>query len=316
MEALSKGKLNKLEHQFDSGLEDEYFDAAFEQAFDEAFQQATSTPSASRTESMQHSWQKVHKEIERIGARKRKIRTFKLSGIVAASVTIGAVIFSLPSGTQAVSPIVQSIKDWSNGMKSIMVEDKSVNLSPDPSTAKTPPPPDLESSTIIHDEAEDIPAFELNKHVFRPVAVTEKIARDGFIGEFIISKAIPARFDKIKYELVLDTENPVNPDNYYESDMMRVKYSIQGKSDTDELIQFDYEYVKPGQSLEKTSLQKSTVVKLADDSEALMYVGPPFNSIQWMTGSLSMSLFGTVTEEEMIAIANDFLEQNSPAKSK
>lgn len=35
-----------------------------------------------------------------------------------------------------------------------------------------------------------------------------------------------------------------------------------------------------------------------------------------MTGSLSMSLFGTVTEEEMIAIANDFLEQNSPAKSK
>ncbi|MGF6354121.1 hypothetical protein ABIE27_002031 [Paenibacillus sp. 4624] len=315
MEALSKGKLNKLEQPLDSGLEDEYFDAAFEQAFDEAFRHAASAPSASRTESMHHSWQKVQKEIERIGARKRKMRTFKLSGIVAASVTIGAVLFSLPSGTQAVSPIVQSIKNWSNGMKSIIVEDKSVNLSPDPSTAKTPPPPDRESSFVSPHEAASAPAFELSSHVFRSVAVTEEIARDGFVGEFILSKAIPARFNKVKYELMLDTDNPVNPDDYYESEVLRVRYSIQGKSDTDELIQFDYEYIKPGQSIERTPLQKSEAVKLIDGSEALVYVGPPFNSIQWMTGSLSMSLFGSVTEEEMIAIANDFLEQNSPAKS-
>lgn len=314
MEALSKGKQSKLEQPFDSGLEDEYFDAAFEQAFDEAFQQAASAPSASRTESMHQSWQKVQKEIERIGARKRKLRTFKLSGIVAASVTIGAVLFSLPSGTQAVSPIVQSIKNWGNGMKSIMVEEKSVNLSPDPSTAKTPPPPDRESSFLSQEEVNSFSAREFEHHTFSSVAVTEEIARDGFVGEFILSKAIPARFNKVKYELMLDPDNPVNPDNYYESDVLRVKYSIQGISDTDEQIQFDYEYVKPGHSIEKTPLQKSEAVKLIDGSEALVYVGPPFNSIQWMTGSLSMSLFGSVTEEEMIAIANDFLEQNSPAK--
>ncbi|MGQ8871953.1 hypothetical protein [Paenibacillus sp. TSA_86.1] len=313
---MSKGKLNKLEQQFDSDLEDEYFDAAFEQAFDEAFQQASSAPSASRTESMQQSWQKIQKEIERIGVRRRRMRTFKLSGVVAASVTIGAVIFSLPSGTQAVSPIVQSIKNWGNGMKSIMVEEKSVNLNPDPSTAKTPPPPERESSFVSPDEAASAPAFEISKHMFRSVAVTEEIARDGFVGEFILSKAIPARFNKVKYELMLDTDNPVNPEDYYQSDVLRVKYSIQGKSDTDELIQFDYEYVKPGQSIEKSPLQKSEAVKLVDGSEALVYVGPPFNSIQWMTGPLSMSMFGSVTEEEMIAIANDFLEQNSPAKSK
>jgi hypothetical protein len=174
----------------------------------------------------------------------------------------------------------------------------------------------MESNYSFHADAEGIPVFELEKHVFRPVAVTEEIAREGFLGEFILSKAIPARFDKMKYELLLDTENPVNPDDYYESDMMRIRYSIQGKSDTEELIQINYEYVRPGQSLEKTPLQKSKAVKLTDGNDALVYVGPPFNSIQWMTGTLSMSLFGTVTEEEMIAIANDFLEQNAPVQSK
>lgn len=314
MEVLNRGKPNKLEEHLDSGLYDEYFDAAFEQAFDEAFEQAASSHSASPTKSMQHSWQKVQKELERLGARKRRMRTFKLSAVVAASVAIGAVIFSLPSGTQAISPLVQSIKEWGNGMKSIMVEERSVDLSPDPSTAKTPPPPDRESSHVFNDEAEGIPAFELDSHFYRPVAVTEEIARDGFMGKFILSKAIPARFNKVKYELMLDTDNPENPENFYESDMMRVKYSIQGKNDSEELIMFDYEYVKPGQSIEKTPLQKSEAVKLIDDSEALVYVGPPFNSIQWVTGSLSMSLFGSVTEEEMIAIANDFQEQNSPPK--
>ncbi|WP_342551355.1 hypothetical protein [Paenibacillus sp. FSL R7-0652] len=313
---MNRGRLNKLEEPLDSGLEDEYFDAAFEQAFDEAFQQAATAPSASRSQSMQQSWHKVQREIEILGAHKRRIRTLKLSGLVAASVMIGAVLFSLPTGTQAVSPLVQSIKNWGNGMKSIIVEEKSVDLSPDPSTAKTPPPPDMESNYSFHADAEGIPVFELEKHVFRPVAVTEEIAREGFLGEFILSKAIPARFDKMKYELLLDTENPVNPDDYYESDMMRIRYSIQGKSDTEELIQINYEYVRPGQSLEKTPLQKSKAVKLTDGNDALVYVGPPFNSIQWMTGTLSMSLFGTVTEEEMIAIANDFLEQNAPVQSK
>lgn len=310
---LNRGRQNKLEEQWDSGLEDEYFDAAFEQAFDEAFQQAVSAPSVSRNESMHQSWQKVQQEIERLGARKRRMRTLKLSTIVAASVMVGAVIFSLPSGTQAVSPIVQSIKNWSNGMKSIIVEDQSVQLAPDPSTAKTPPPPDRELSAI-HEEEGQFPAFELDKHVFRPVVVTEQVARGGFMGEFIVPNVLPARFDKIKYMLMLDTENPVNEDDYYESDRMRIRYTVTGKTEDEELMMFDYEYVMPGQSIEKTSLRESEIVKLIDGSEALVYVGEPYNSIQWMTGSLSMSMFGTITREEMIAIANDFLEQSSPTK--
>lgn len=319
MEALSKGKSDKNVERFDSELEDEYFDAAFDLAFDEAFHQAVSAPSASHTESMQQSWQKVNREINRIGLRKKRIRTLRLSVVVAASVTIGAVIFSLPSGTQAVSPFVQSIKDWGNGMKSIVIEDRTTHLGADPSTAKTPPPPETSLDDILkvqEEEALNTPSYELSSHLFRPVLVTEEIARDGFMGDFLLSKAIPERFNKVKFELVIDTENPVNPDDYYESTQMRVQYTSEGKSIEDEIIQFDYVHVMPGEKIEGAMLRDMSTVKLADGSEALMYIGPPYNSFQWMMGSNNMSLFGTLSEEEMTAIANDFQEQKFPGSTR
>lgn len=324
MEALSKGKSDKQIDSFDSELEDDFFDAAFDMAFDEAFYQAVSAPPASNTESMRQSWLQVQKEIDRVGVRKKRMRTIRLSVIVAASVTIGAVIFSMPTGTQAVSPFVQSIKDWGNGMKSIVIEDRTTHLGADPSTAKTPPPPERgvnEAPKFYSgdepEEDEDIvlPFYETS-HLLEAVVVTKDIARSGFMGDFLLSKAIPERFTKIKFELMLDTLNPVNPEDYYESQRMRVRYSGEGKNGEEEVIQFDYAYVSPGQVIEGPMLRETSIVKLADGSDAFMYLGPPYNTFQWMMGSVNMSLFGTVSEEEMIAIANDLQEQKFPGSTR
>ncbi|SDK22422.1 hypothetical protein SAMN05428961_1011175 [Paenibacillus sp. OK060] len=324
MEALSKGKSDKHIDSFDSELEDDFFDAAFDMAFDEAFHQAVSATPASNTESMRQSWLQVQKEIDRVGVRKKRMRTIRLSVIVAASVTIGAVIFSMPTGTQAVSPFVQSIKDWGNGMKSIVIEDRTTHLGADPSTAKTPPPPERGvneapkfNSGDDPEEDEDIvlPFYETS-HLLEPIVVTKEIARSGFMGDFLLSKAIPERFTKIKFELMLDTLNPVNPEDYYESQRMRVRYSGEGKNGEEEVIQFDYAYVSPGQVIEGPMLRETSIVKLADGSDAFMYLGPPYNTFQWMMGSVNMSLFGTVSEEEMIAIANDLQEQKFPGSTQ
>ncbi|SHN58383.1 hypothetical protein SAMN04487896_1184 [Paenibacillus sp. ov031] len=324
MEALSKGKSDKHIDSFDSELEDDFFDAAFDMAFDEAFHQAVSATPASNTESMRQSWLQVQKEIDRVGVRKKRMRTIRLSVIVAASVTIGAVIFSMPTGTQAVSPFVQSIKDWGNGMKSIVIEDRTTHLGADPSTAKTPPPPERgvnEAPKFYSgddpEEDEDIvlPFYETS-HLLEAVVVTKEIARSGFMGDFLLSKAIPERFTKIKFELMLDTLNPVNPEDYYESQRMRVRYSGEGKNGEEEVIQFDYAYVSPGQVIEGPMLRETSIVKLADGSDAFMYLGPPYNTFQWMMGSVNMSLFGTVSEEEMIAIANDLQEQKFPGSTQ
>lgn len=324
MEALSKGKSDKHIDSFDSELEEDFFDAAFDMAFDEAFHQAVSATPASNTESMRQSWLQVQKEIDRVGVRKKRMRTIRLSVIVAASVTIGAVIFSMPTGTQAVSPFVQSIKDWGNGMKSIVIEDRTTHLGADPSTAKTPPPPERgvnEAPKFYSgddpEEDEDIvlPFYETS-HLLEAVVVTKEIARSGFMGDFLLSKAIPERFTKIKFELMLDTLNPVNPEDYYESQRMRVRYSGEGKNGEEEVIQFDYAYVSPGQVIEGPMLRETSIVKLADGSDAFMYLGPPYNTFQWMMGSVNMSLFGTVSEEEMIAIANDLQEQKFPGSTQ
>ncbi|MFJ2043209.1 MULTISPECIES: hypothetical protein [unclassified Paenibacillus] len=321
---MSKGKSDKHIDSFDSELEDDFFDAAFDMAFDEAFHQAVSATPASNTESMRQSWLQVQKEIDRVGVRKKRMRTIRLSVIVAASVTIGAVIFSMPTGTQAVSPFVQSIKDWGNGMKSIVIEDRTTHLGADPSTAKTPPPPERgvnEAPKFYSgddpEEDEDIvlPFYETS-HLLEAVVVTKEIARSGFMGDFLLSKAIPERFTKIKFELMLDTLNPVNPEDYYESQRMRVRYSGEGKNGEEEVIQFDYAYVSPGQVIEGPMLRETSIVKLADGSDAFMYLGPPYNTFQWMMGSVNMSLFGTVSEEEMIAIANDLQEQKFPGSTQ
>lgn len=323
MEVLSKGKSDKHIDSFDSELEDDFFDAAFDMAFDEAFHQAVSATPAYNTESMRQSWLQVQKEIDRVGVRKKRMRTIRLSVIVAASVTIGAVIFSMPTGTQAVSPFVQSIKDWGNGMKSIVIEDRTTHLGADPSTAKTPPPPERGVNEApkfyFGDEPEEdedivLPFYETS-HLLEPIVVTKKIARSGFMGDFLLSKAIPERFTKIKFELMLDTLNPVNPEDYYESQRMRVRYSGEGKNG-EEVIQFDYAYVSPGQIIEGPMLRETSIVKLADGSDAFMYLGPPYNTFQWMMGSVNMSLFGTVSEEEMIAIANDLQEQKFPGSTR
>ncbi|KGP80373.1 MULTISPECIES: hypothetical protein [unclassified Paenibacillus] len=320
---MSKGKSDKHIDSFDSELEDDFFDAAFDMAFDEAFHQAVSaTPTVSNTEPMRQSWLQVQKEIARIGARKKRMRTVRLSVIVAASVTIGAVIFSLPSGTQAVSPFVQSVKEWGNGVKSIVIEDRTTQLGADPSTAKTPPPPERGINEAPKFYSGDIPEDEIvlpfyeESHLLEPIIVTKDIARSGFKGDFLLSKAIPERFTKIKYELMLDTLNPVNPEDYYESERMRVRYTGVGKNGEEEIIQFDYAYVLPGQVIEGPMLRETSIVKLADGSEAFMYLGPPYNTFQWMMGSVNMSLFGTVSEEEMTAIANDLQEQKFPGSTQ
>lgn len=318
---MSKGKSDRHVEHFNSELEDEYFDATFDLAFDEAFHQAVSSLPASNTEPMRQSWLQVQREITRIGVRRKRMRTLRLSLVVAASLTIGGVIFSLPSGTQAVSPFVQSIKDWGNGVKSIVIEDRTTQLGADPSTAKTAPPPERginEAPQIFTgDEVEEfVQQFEDKSIVLEEVVVTEEIARSGFKGDFLLSRAIPERFKKVKYELILNPDIPVNSDDYYKTDRMRVRYMGEGKNGEEEIIQFDYVNVMPGQVIEGPMLRETNVVKLADGSDAFVYIGPPYNTFQWMMGSVNMSLFGTVSQEEMIAIANDLQEQKFPGSTQ
>ncbi|PWW38754.1 hypothetical protein DET54_1329 [Paenibacillus pabuli] len=324
MEALSKGKSDKQIDSFDSELEDDFFDAEFDMAFDEAFHQAVSAPldpNNTNFQIMHESWLKVEYEINKINARKKRRRTLRLSFVIAASVALGAVLFSVPTNTQAVSPFVQTIKDWGNGMKSIIIKDRTNEIvGLDPLAAKTsvPPEPGIEDAPQISPENYDDNPYEFDidsTQILVPVEVTEEEARSGFIGDFLLSNVIPERFTDIKFELMLDAELPLPIDSNIKSTHMRVLYTGKIKDRQEEILQFDYAWIHPGEVVEGPLLRETSVVKLDDGSEAFMSIGPRYNTFQWMMGSTNVSLFGTLSEEEMLSIANNLQNQRFPWNS-
>ncbi|KOP68724.1 Tat pathway signal protein [Bacillus sp. FJAT-18019] len=120
---------------------DDWFDEAFEEAFDRA---ASRSSLPTNNESKRQSWQQVKLQIERSNKKKQRLRRFHLSGVIAASMMLGAFVFSQPSITQAVSPIYQQIVDWGDGITGQIFGKKEPV---DTSKALTAPPPDLAPSS-------------------------------------------------------------------------------------------------------------------------------------------------------------------------
>ncbi|MDH6672335.1 hypothetical protein M2277_002997 [Paenibacillus sp. LBL] len=137
-------------------MSNEKYDDWFDEAFDEAFDRAASCSSLpTDNESKRQSWQQVKLQVEKLNKRKQQRRRLQFSGIVAASMLIGALIFSQPTVTQAVSPIYQQIVDWGNGITGQIFGKKEPV---DPSKALTAPPPD---ATPIPNNADPVPPAEL-----------------------------------------------------------------------------------------------------------------------------------------------------------
>jgi len=120
---------------------DDWFDEAFEEAFDRA---ASRSSLPTDNESKRQSWQQVKLQIERTNKKKQRLRRFHLSGVIAASMMLGAFVFSQPSITQALSPIYQQIVDWGDGITGQIFGKKEPV---DTSKALTAPPPDLAPSS-------------------------------------------------------------------------------------------------------------------------------------------------------------------------
>ncbi|MGG3281513.1 DUF4367 domain-containing protein [Paenibacillus solani] len=139
-------------------MSNERYDDWFDEAFDEAFDRAASRSSLpTDNESKRQSWQQVKLQIERTNKKKQRLRRFQLAGVIAASMAFGALMFSQPSITQAVSPIYQQIVDWGNGITGQIFGKKEPV---DTSKALTTPPPDI--ATLPEQEnTEQLPPAEV-----------------------------------------------------------------------------------------------------------------------------------------------------------
>lgn len=122
-------------------MSNEKFEDWLDDNFDQAFERAASRSSLpTNEESKRQSWQQVKLKMDQLNRRKQRRRRFRLTGIIAASVAIGAFLFSPPAITQAVTPFYHQIKDWGDGVVNMIFGRKD----PVPENgAVTPPPPDV-----------------------------------------------------------------------------------------------------------------------------------------------------------------------------
>ncbi|MEC0371404.1 hypothetical protein [Paenibacillus chibensis] len=105
----------------------------YEEWFDVAFDRAVTSSSLTTEENKQASWKKVQARLEQVNRKRTRRRRMQLSGIVAASFVAGAILFSPPGVTKAVSPIVKTVVDMGNGVIGIVVRNGEV-----PSEVVTP----------------------------------------------------------------------------------------------------------------------------------------------------------------------------------
>lgn len=119
-------------------MNNEKFDEWFEETFDEAFERAASRTSHLSDDAKKESWQKVKRKMDAASRRRQRRRKYQLAGVIAASMATGAILFSPPVVTQAVSPIYQQLKEWGDGVVSTIAGKKSPATTTVPVT--TPPP--------------------------------------------------------------------------------------------------------------------------------------------------------------------------------
>ncbi|RED39869.1 DUF4367 domain-containing protein [Paenibacillus sp. VMFN-D1] len=111
----------------------------FEEWFDSAFEKAASSTSLTSEDSKKASWNKVRARLNEVNRSRRRNRHLQLGGVVAASFVAGAVIFSSTAVTKAISPLIDSIVDWGDGVKNVaFLQDDQSDTG---GIAKTPPPP-------------------------------------------------------------------------------------------------------------------------------------------------------------------------------
>lgn len=267
-------------------MNNEKYDDWFDEAFDEAFDRAASRTSLpTDIESKRQSWQQVQQQIKQVHKKKQRRRTFQLAGVIAASMTFGALIFSPSSVTQAVTPVYQEIKDWGNG---VVTQIFGMQEPVDKSKALTAPPPEQG----IEPEGYVLPS-ELVDTEYVPFTDTDESLTDS-------QKRAPFKIPKINYlpedykfyeaTALTTDENPVFEELH-----------LHYKNSDDKFFHIDLIGMTLGKMINLNGDIKKTIIL---ESGAKAYITETNLRFLYDNDQVIVSISGFFTEEEFIKIAN------------
>ncbi len=274
-------------------MENQKYPAEFETLFNDAFQKAIDTlPTYSEAE-RRKSWEQIQKKLNRRRNFGKRRRHAKLFGIVAASMILGAVLFSPPLVTKAISPIFQELKNLGSGMSQIVFG--NVPQQPDPSKAKTPPPPDGFTEEELQEMSKSV--HLVDSGTYSHVEMDMDQARETLAFSLPRISYIPDRFTLKTLEVVIPAGTPDDPNTFGKS--AHLLYTTQDNQS----LRLIFDLLMNNEILSTISKESTEEVEMNNGSIAYISTGT-VTEINMMLGNVYFNAFGDVDKEEMIAIAN------------
>lgn len=263
------------------------WDPEYDDRLDELIHEALDSSSYASLPTEEHkkaSWLKVKQELEADRRRNKIKNKIQWFGVVAASVTLGAVLFSPPLMTQAVSPFYQQVKQIGTGLVQVVFGKEAYV---DTSQAKTPPPPA---------EYPENPSEPSNKVTssgeIQPELVTLADARSNLSFTLPALPVIPPRFSPDEIALYrIDKTLPA----------AWVEFNYRTKEE--KLFCISMRKIEGNQSITSTSTEVTKEVKLNNGISAFLS-GGELPQIKFMFDNIYITMYGAITEDELLEAAN------------
>jgi hypothetical protein len=253
---------------------DRHFDAVFEQAVQNHLPAPDPNP----------SWDKVERQL---GNRARRRTLYKLVPSVVASFILGAVVFGTPAVTQAFNPLVQTIKNISSDVVSVMFGKQSPVA--DSIKAKTAPPPG-----VVGNEGHVISTnTSVQKHyktweeasqlvTFSPFKI-KYVAKDFSLSDVLL--LFDSGVEKA-HTAVVSFSNPSTQKTY----MIRLRLQQKNEVDTE-----DYD----------RTLGNLEEVKINGQPAYLFILKDGRGSLDYLRDNVLVNISGKLTKEEYIKVGQN-----------
>ncbi|WP_334077244.1 hypothetical protein [Paenibacillus sanfengchensis] len=271
------------------------YPADFETQFDQAFQQAVDALPSYTDADRRKSWERIHQKLLRDKIRRKQLKQMRLVGIVAASMLIGAVLFSPPLATQAISPIYQELKNWGNGVTQLVFGNGRQTDATGVKSSLPPMEPNAEGiqnvGKSVHLAASDVSEV---------VEVSEEQARKSLGFPLPNLTYVPERFTLQSIEIVIPADIRENPHPFGTSAHLRYN-SAQGH-----YLRISFDLLLQNEIMTMTSFytEKTEEVELDDGTLAYLGTGNNKSEINLMLGNVHFMAYGDVSREEILRIAN------------
>ncbi|MEF2967198.1 DUF4367 domain-containing protein [Paenibacillus sp. M1] len=265
----------------------------YESLFEDAFRKAANSLPAYSQEKRRQSWEKVKHRVNRQSKRLRLRRQAQTFGLVAASMILGAALFSPPVVTKAISPIYQELKNLGSGVTQLVFG--YGRQQQNSAGAKTPPPPDGLTEDELREVKKTVHLVDAGTYNYVEMNIDE--ARERLAFSLPRITYIPERFTLQSLNVVIPEGTPEDPNTFGKS------AHLVYKTADDHMLRLIFDLLMNNELLSTTEREATKEVELDNGNIAFITTGD-LTKINMMIGNVYFNAFGDVSEEEMLAIAN------------